>query len=277
MFDKPMLAFPGPPDLVERLLHLDKWAAQQKVDGERALVQVRDGKVTFRNRSGGLSRCATRQMAQVFARFHTGEWVFDGEILDDTLWLFDLPEAAGRVTCSTPFGKRFAVLEGMYASVIGENDVVRLLPLARTTDEKAALRVKVRRSRGEGLVLKDLDAPYLPGKRSRYLYKDKFVQEADAVVTGVGLGISKLTNTTKANMELSVWRAGRLVKICECAAPDLDINAVKVGDVVTVQYLYVGAAGGLIQPTRPRVRTDKSPEECTWDQLVVGARDVVAV
>jgi len=261
--DKPMLAFPGDPALIARLLVDDRFCCQQKVDGERALVLVDAGKVTVLNRTGSTSRCATQQIRQVFARLHQGSWCFDGEILDGTLWLFDMPEAAGLVDCATPFGLRFGVLAEMFDRVLAGSDAVRLLPVARTTSEKVALRDKVRRANGEGLVLKDVDAPYLPGKRSRYLYKDKHWHEADCVVTAVGVGWSKHTNSTKANMELSVFRGSTLVKVCECGDGGL---VVKVGDVVEVRYL-TWSGSSLIQPTLPRRRMDKAPEECTWDQL----------
>ena len=42
---------------------------------------------------------------------------------------------------------------------------------------------------------------------------------------------------------------------------------VKAGDVVEVQILYVSDDDRLYQPTRPRLRDDKTATECTWDQL----------
>jgi hypothetical protein len=40
-----------------------------------------------------------------------------------------------------------------------------------------------------------------------------------------------------------------------------------VGDVVTVILLYSTDDNRLYQPTMPKIRLDKAPEECGWDQL----------
>lgn len=72
----------------------------------------------------------------------------------------------------------------------------------------------------------------------------------------------------KQNLRLAVYRDGKKVDVGDCTARAGDGLAIKKGDVVEVRYLYVGANGRLYQPTFPKIRDDKAPHECTWDQLV---------
>ena len=260
---KPVLAESATPDRAEALLRNDEWIAQQKVDGQRVLVTINDGNVQFLNRQGVAKQTnVTRPMRDEFARFHIGEWAFDGEILDGVLWLFDMPRAGEHVDPTSPLAWRMSVLDGLVEQgIFTDSPVVRVLPRAETTDEKVALCEKVRDFGGEGLMLKNLNGRYEIGRRSRHLLKYKFVNTCDAIVSRAGFD-------GKENLSLQVYRDGKRVDIGDCTARAGDGLAIKVGDVVEVRYLYLGANGRLYQPTYPKIRDDKSPEECTWDQLV---------
>lgn len=268
---KPVLAESATPERAEKLLRDDEWIAQQKVDGQRVLVVVKDGNVQFLNRQGAAKQTnITRTMQSEFARFHIGDWCFDGEILDGTFWLFDLPVAGTHVDPTSPLAWRMSVLDGLVEQgVWADSDCVQILPRAETTEEKVALRDKVREFGGEGLMLKNLNGRYEVGRRSRHLLKYKFVHTADCVVEETGMD-------GKENLRLAVYRDGKKVDVGDCTARAGDGLAIKVGDVVEVKYLYLGANGRLYQPTYPKIRDDKSPEECTWDQLVPVRKGVLA-
>jgi ATP-dependent DNA ligase len=50
---------------------------------------------------------------------------------------------------------------------------------------------------------------------------------------------------------------------------------VRPGDVIEVRALYASAEGLLYQPVMQRVRNDKSPTECTVDQLRYTDRTII--
>src|SRR6059058_1192562 len=109
---KPMLARALDLNRIKSYLNDDHWVAQQKLDGDRILITVTDGKVRALNREGvARSNPVPRRVLDQFACF-PGTWCFDGELMTSgELWLFDLPQAAGHVSPEQPFSFRYAVLE----------------------------------------------------------------------------------------------------------------------------------------------------------------------
>lgn len=271
---KPVLAQSATDTQAERLLSNDEWIAQQKVDGQRILVTVTDGQVAFLNRQGVAKQTnVTSALRAEFERFHIGEWCFDGEMLDGTYWLFDMPRAGEHVSPDDPLAVRLSVLDGLIdQGIFTDSPVLQVLPRAETTDEKIALRDRVRAANGEGLMLKSLNGRYEAGLRSRHLLKYKFVHTVDCVVLAVD------TNG-KENLTLGLFKPGvkDAVVVGDCTGRAGDGSAAfTVGDVAEVKYLYMGAGGRLYQPTYPIKRDDKGPEECTWDQVVHVQKAVLA-
>jgi hypothetical protein len=118
----------------------------------------------------------------------------------------------------------------------------------------------------EGVIFRRLDAGYIQ-KRSSNLLKYKFRHDADCVVTALG-------TKGKANMALGLMSCGSLVDVGECSALTGDQHRIRVGDVVTVTYLYASSDRRLVQPTKPRLRRDKDPADCTIDQLFYPTKTV---
>lgn len=248
-----------------------KWVAEQKLDGHRVLL-VSPGKdmpPTALTRNGSLYSRKLPQAIQDF-RFPPGEWVLDGELVDGVYWVFDLP----RAPIITPGGnwelwRRRAALEALLGNM---KHPFRLVPQARTTDEKIALADAAIKNNFEGLVMKQADAPYRSGGRTPEWLKVKFVTTADCVVTGVrndgkdsvdlGLFGPSFSGGGIATRDLVMHDVGRASLIGK--EKNGNIN---VGDVIEVRYLYTGANGRLYQPTIMRKRHDKRPDECTIDQL----------
>ena len=269
---KPMLCKREPVDLahIDRYLSDDEWVASQKLDGDRILIRVTD-RVRALNREGELRR--NRVPKAVLDQFEPfvslpGEWCFDGELMTTgELWLFDLPRAADRVTPDDPFKFRYQVLDHFMAGGSWPSaPCVRLLPYARTTSAKRALFADLRDRDAEGLVLRHVDGKYRSGKRSDLLLKAKFTSTADVVV-------HKVRPDGRNNCTYRLYRDGVLVPAGSCS---LDKRPeVKPGDVIEVRYLYASDDGLLYQPTMVRIRDDKSPSECTVDQLQYTDRTIV--
>jgi ATP-dependent DNA ligase len=255
----------------ERLLDSDAWALEPKYDGVRALVTIDNGTVRILNRGGNplsaASTNATRpKLEAAFAECgFQGAWTFDGELLDDGVMIvFDLPRAvtaAGVELCTpkTTFGARRAVLEAT-ATVAGWDTPGSLMRVAThvTGTDKRVLHDTVAETGGEGTMLKRLDALYEEKRTRAAGFKVKFTATVDAVITGTNID-------GKENASLGLVDGALVRDIGRCSL--IGKPPVKIGDVVEVRYLYVGAGGRLVQPRLVRVRGDKTAVECGVDQL----------
>lgn len=266
----PMLADPTASDREALRIAQEpsRWV-EQKVDGVRLLLHVEDGEVAAVNRKG-IVIPAPSKVAECF-RWMTGRWVFDGELVKGEFHVFDLPRAMDSISVLHPYHLRRAVLEDLW-SRLEMDGPVHLLPSYSDPVEKLEAIARLRDAKVEGVMLKDSNAPYCSGLRSRSVLKWKFYETVDVVVMetwregkrsmGVGLFDDQgvLTNTGSVTMT-----PANLARVTE-------------GDVVEVKYLYVDDINEprLYQPAFIRRRDDKSPEECTMDQLKITCKDVVA-
>lgn len=185
-----MLAHNADPADLSRLLADPAWVVQTKLDGDRLLVEVRDGEVRAYGRNGQAKASNVgRAMLAPFRHLTLGRWVFDGEVMGRTLWLFDLPVAEGHLDRSAAFSDRHAALDAIVQSLPSPAAAVdaplRLVPFVTgETAKRQALRA-AETGRKEGVMFRRAAAAYRVG-RSLDLLKHKFVKTLDAVVVGVG-------------------------------------------------------------------------------------------
>lgn len=144
---------------------------------------------------------------------------------------------------------------------------------ARSEDEKRAILRAVEASNGEGVMVKDLDAAYHPGKRVKHSVKVKFVKTADVVVTASSRGRNAAGRETGAFTIAITDETGALVEVGSTSA--IGKAHVEVGDVIEVAYLYMGAGGRLVQPRMMQRRDDKTAADCTAAQFPVYSKEVL--
>jgi len=283
----------------------DNWAYEPKYDGFRAVAFV-DGEETYLQSRNG--KPLTRYFPEL--KFPAGRYILDGEIVAasfDTLgqrihpaasriarlaeetpatyYAFDVLARDDDVLLELPYLERRAALEAIVAAPVELTDVVRTAADAAHWLHEA-----------EGVIAKEVDAPYQPGERTGMI-KVKRVRTIDAVVMGwrpgkaertVGaiiLGLygeggrlrevghsSGFTATEKRELvdkfapyetgergsgEPSRWTQGR----------DLEWVAMRPELVVEITFDHVSDGrirhGSKVQ----RWRDDKAPEACTLDQL----------
>lgn len=261
----------------------DRYYFEQKVDGHRKCIVVENSKVQVIGRDGQQTGLPMAHRFQL-----PGGWIFDGELVGDIFWVFDLVSAGNQVGPDDPYSWRRDVLDNLAPSL--ECDDVKVLPCARTTEEKLALCKQVIENGGEGIMIKDASHTYQSGKRHRGLLKAKFVKDVDAYITRFGVGLSSSgSGQPKANCELAVKNDnGDEVIIGECIIHPKErlltctYDEFQSGDgsltcVVTVNYLYVVNPDKprLVQPTRIRPRFDKAPDECLLSQLRFTDKSVI--
>ncbi len=293
----------------------EEWAYEPKLDGFRAIVFV-DGDDFYVQSRGG------KELRRYFPElsFAPGRWVLDGELVirdaDGNLEfdalqerihpaqsriellskeipadyvVFDLLAEGDESLLESPLAERRRRLEAIAAEA-----GLELTPL--TPDPKAA--EKWLRS-GEGLMAKQLDAPYEPGKR-RGMAKVKRERTIDCVVMGwrpgkeegtVGsliLGlyrddcelhsvghISGFSKDAKRAMRamlapLETGDHGSAEPSRWTGARDLEWVALRPELVIEVGYDH--AAGGRIRHGARfhRFRDDKAARECTFAELDEG-------
>ena len=268
---RPMLASVVDASEIDFAMTDPNWCAQLKYDGDRVVIEVRDGVVTALNRQG---QAKTRNVGVAhttpFTALGRGRWVFDGEIVADTLVLFDLITATdGDKTWAdenTGFADRHYVL-GIIAQALGldPNDII-VAPVADGLEAKADLLAQAVDCKREGIILRYNKGAYEPGRRSTYLIKHKLIKDADVVITAL--------HPTKQSATLSVHDAdGNLVTVG--AASAIGKVGVEVGDVWVVTFLYVTdpAHPRMFQPRLVACRDDKTAQECTIDQFADAGTD----
>lgn len=269
----PMLASEDTKIRTEVRVSKDDWWLQQKLDGHRLLMKVVDGQPIPLNRKGEVKLTVVPpKIVKEFERFPDGTWYFDGELIDDVYWLFDLV-IDGAVHLDDPYSTRLAVLEGI-CDRWDMPDYVRLLPTARTTVEKDQLIAAVDKLDGEGWVVKHHACKYEPGKRSSEVLKLKRWHTADVIIRDTMVG-----GKENAELEICVKHDihGKMITkpVGNCSL--IGKPACVKGDVVEVKYLYVGANGRLYQPSLLKVRNDKSPNECRGEDFVHVNKEVATL
>ncbi len=279
------------------------WAYEPKWDGFRAIAFVDGDESYVQSRNG---KDLSRYFPEV--RFPAGRYVVDGELVAATFGTlgqrihpaasriarladetparfvaFDVLALGDDVLLARPYEQRRAALEGI--------EGLELTPVARSAgDARRWLHDE------EGVIAKELAAPYLPGER-KGMVKIKRVRTLDAVVMGwrpgkaegtVGAIILGLYDdggrlreighssgfTAKRKQELvdelrpyetgergsgepSRWTAGR----------ELEWVALRPELVVEVTFDHV-SDGRIRHGTKVvRWRDDKAPAQCTIDQL----------
>lgn len=259
---RPMLASEANKNRLISLCEDDRFYGEKKIDGVRMLAHVGGGTFAFMSRTGKALSVSPLVLGE-FKSFVDAKTMFvlDGELLDNTFWMFDFVKAGDSVTPDLPFEQRRGILEEFVARW-NPGSAVRLLASTRDATAKTALAKTIIEERGEGLVFKRFDAPYLPGKKCDNFLKVKFRCDVDCVVIALG-------HNGKANMTLALFDPPnpKPVPVGHCGALTGDGPRVQVGDVVQVTCLYASDNNKLVQATMPKIRTDKAATDCTLDQL----------
>jgi ATP-dependent DNA ligase len=292
----------------------EEWAYEQKLDGFRAIVFV-DGEDSYVQSRGG------KNLSRYFPElsFPPGRYVADGELvirdaegniefdalqsrihpaesritllskeIPAGLVAFDLLAEGDEALLETPFAERRERLEQLLGPTPIE--VSELSPDTERAEEW--LR------RTEGTMAKQLDAPYIPGKR-KGMAKVKRERTIDCVVMGwrpgkeegtVGsliLGlydggelrsvghISGFSQETKRSLRsllepLETGEAGTAEPSRWTGGRDLEWVALRPELVIEIGYDHA-AAGRIRHGGRfHRFRDDKAPEECLFSDLDEG-------
>lgn len=245
----------------------DLMMVQQKLDGNRVLLHVEDAEVVPTNRAG--QRTTVHAAILEAARAFPLGTVVDGEVVPGeggpTYWLFDILFWGPEDVRTEGYGARWERLSASIAPLL--SGPMAILACARTTDEKWSLYERLREARAEGIVFKDIRAPYTPGRPSSggTQLKHKFVKSADVL----------LTENAGNAYQMAVYRGPRLCHVGKVFSgtsntirEEID-EALARGErpIAEVRYLYATDDDQLFQPVFVRLRDDKEDSECVLEQL----------
>lgn len=281
---KPMKLLNEKVSTVQEFIDDPAWVLEQKMDGTRGLVRVRNeaGRLEFRwfSGSGGeLKFAAAKRRLPVIEKAlvialssaQFSEIWLDGEVMIDSgeFRIFDLPEATTGVwTLSGEYWQR----RDMLHDLVRENETIRFVKTALTPEEKRELFEQVATVGGEGVVAKRIDGTYEPGKRPKHSRKLKFVKTADVIVREFTRG-RNAEGREIGSAEFGVYDNGEWVPLGSCSL--IGKPEVEEGSVIEVAYLFRGAGGKLVQPRLMRLREDKPAADCGMDQFPAYSREAV--
>jgi bifunctional non-homologous end joining protein LigD len=252
----PQLLNPVDEPEVNRLADDPAWCFQPKFDGRRLLIQKTGREVTGINRKGlivSIPECLT-----LAALLVPGDYLMDGEAVGLVYYAFDLLEINGGGRRLLPMRVRFEQL----LRCIPANAHPYLVPAqtAWTGAEKHTLLQSLRRSNQEGVVAKEINASYEPGRPNSggVALKHKFYATLSAVVTALNAKRSVEVRLVGNNG----WQSAGNVTV-----PPSHLLP-KVGTVIDIRYLYAfRESGALYQPVYLGPRSDVDPSECRVAQL----------
>jgi ATP-dependent DNA ligase len=293
----------------------EEWVYEPKYDGFRALAFVERDEVFLQSRSG-------RPLRRYFPEleFPPGRYVIDGELvivdadgreefdrLQNRLHpaesrvrmlaaetpalfrAFDLLAEGRRKLLAKPFEERRAELEALVGGFDGPGSL-ELTPIVQTAEEAEPLLQS-----GEGVIAKELAAPYRPGER-KGMVKIKRLRTADCVVVGwrpgkeegtVGSLILGLYERSELRVvgHTSGFRAKEKRELVARLAPyetgergsgdpsrwshDRDLEWIELRPELVVEVSFDHVSDGRIRHGTKvlRWREDKAPKDCTFDQL----------
>jgi bifunctional non-homologous end joining protein LigD len=236
------------------LLRSDEFGVQEKIYGENRGLVISQDEVKGINKNGLVTSIPVSWADELSALPKPA--VIFGEQVGDVLHAFDMIELGGKNFRNQPLEVRYKALESALKSLNAPS--IKLVPLIKGSVLKRQHMRDIDAAKGEGIVLKRLDAVFEPGKNSN-TYRHKFREGMTCFVTACNVQRSVAVGATDP-------ATGAMVALGNVTIPS-NHAIPKVGDLVEVEYLYRHENGGLMEPTYEGPRTDVLPETVTLAQI----------
>jgi len=260
----PQLLNPVEEEEVEELLMDDQFLVQEKKDGKRLILQKEGSTIIGINRRG--IACGIPESVIRSAKALPGDWLIDGELIGEDYHPFDLLEHDGSYRAQ-PLRRRLVALFNLLAS--GQAPNIQLVGSYTGEAVKRRFLERCREGNLEGVVFKDMTAPYIPGRPNSggAQRKFKFVETASVVVTSLN---------GKRSVKIGVLDGERMISCGNVTIP-VGSDIPRIGDILEVRYLYsFKESGSLFQPVFLGVRDDLELKECSVGQLKFKREELVA-
>lgn len=237
------------------------YCMQQKIDGRRLIIAKSSQGISCYNKRYEPT-VAPKWLLDAVDALPDGSWTFDGELTDDAYHIFDIPTMPGTEDRELPFDERQLMLRVVMKG--WRHPQIHRIETWFDPHEKFMQLLHLRKVGAEGVVLRPRESsPYFRGQ----IYKYKFYQSVDAIVTGLRVD-------GKEAITVAVHHNGQLRDIGK-AKVDLQTqdSMSTFTTVVEIRHRGLGKTiedgGKMIEPVFMRVRKDKPPYSCSSDQLTV--------
>ena len=245
---------------VDVLLNDNDWVMQPKHDGERVLVIIQaDGDIMGSNRLGFVRALPQVLLEAMRAASLPADSVYDGELIGETYYMFDLVRLRGEDCKPWGFGRRRQSLE--QRQLFSRDPFNKLLRAVDTYtgSEKRARFEQLRKDGAEGVIFRDLHGTYSVG-RAENCVKFKFTESATLLVDGHEPG--------KRSVFLGSFdQSGKRITMGKVTIPP-NFDIPEVNTIVEVGYLYAyPGTHALAQPVYKGTRTDQTQHACVLTQL----------
>jgi len=189
-------------------------------------------------------------------------------------YIFDILTWGDRSLIHTPFKYRQEVLLDMRVLFETVSHMLKVVPSFQFNGDKNATLKHfndIIDHGGEGIVLKNIDSLYHPGKRPENVwYKMKKTVTHDFVVMGFTEGKGKYLGMVGSIM-CGAWKKGQLVHICNASGMTDGERQYMTDDPKSWLDMVVEVSGfentdkSIKEPQFVRVRYDKNSKECEVD------------
>ncbi len=244
---------------MEEYITNDEYIAQEKQDGERRML-ITGPKIFGLNKKGTEVPLPDTIINSVLGeRSHAADFILDGEIIGNKLYVFDILSLNGNDMKSQPCVGRLNVL-----GTLKFDENIQVVETAYTTEQKRALFDKLKKENKEGIVFKKKNATYKHGRPASGgdQLKFKFQKTATFIVA----------NITKAKRSVGlelIEGSERIFMGKVTISPNYDVP--EIGDLVEVRYLYAYKGGAIFQPVYLGKRPDSDLTDCTMKQIIYKA------
>jgi len=251
------------------------WWAQQKIDGHRMMALCGPVPILMNRRGEPFAHKIPPLLWEDLQRLPEGLWI-DGEFIKGEYIVFDVlidirnpssRHAVVHISPDSPYFRRYEHLRSvlLMASPLKK---IKLVKTAHSKDEKKKLLAQLRKDKKEGAIFRASHGLYQVGTRSKNLMKLKFWKSVDVIVYNPG-------RDNKLSVGVCLFQNDKLRHVGAVTMTQRRLDAVAPGDVIEVKYLYMSEDGRLIQPSFLRIRDDKAPHDCTFDQLQPTDKSVI--
>lgn len=283
---------------LQELLSCNNYAAQEKLDGMRAVVHVTKSGLRIFSRSAGVAD-PTRPLEKTSALPHLASLQFPGlvgtiidcEILAPKmdaaelsgsihrkngsnghvkLYVFDVLRYCSQDLLNKTLFQRFVWLQVLKPRLSCNS--IEFLWWATSSEEKQQLYDRVMKNGGEGIMLKNLHARYMQGGRPvGNWFKAKKSATFDCVVMGFTKGKGKFNDRIGA-VVFGQFVDGKLMKLGQASGmTEAMRNEISrypkafIGRVVEIGGMERNRTGATRHPQFVRMRDDKAPHQCVWN------------
>lgn len=247
---RPQLLETAYDDDIPGLLNSLEYWMQEKHDGQRVLIENRKDCLRGINRKSQ-TMALPDVIRQEFIDFPF--CLLDGELVGDTYFAFDVLMLEGRDLRMMPFKERYAEAK----SFLRIFDTLRISKSVADPERKKIAFHSLRQGGAEGVVFRNINEPYKPG-RNRAALKYKFWNTASCIVLEINSILSVCVGLLDGE---------KLIAVGNVPIPEnRDVPA--VGSIVEVRYIYaLRTSGAMDQPVYLGHREDVDRSECTLSQL----------